>query len=555
MPDTAPPVADPVKLRFLQLVETAQQYHPGPPSAVLIVPDPEEEEDETRPARRRRQKEKEREERGGPRLLALLNEAPLHLDLQGGTLIEIEGNLYPLNAKDPFLFEKLSSLYFRATGQMMGRDSLANAVAVLSHDARERGTPAIMANRAAIVDGALLLDLGNNRTACLVGGSCKIIQTKLGNFRDSQNKRPHPDPVFSGNPSRLFEFVNISQDQWFFVLATLAACMVPNIARPVLFNSGPQGSGKSTASRYFKMIIDPSYLPLIVLPRKIEDFDLIAMRSFFLSIDNLSNMSPEFQDFICALVTGAGIQRRILHTTGELMTLIFDLTLCFSSITSFSNRPDFLERCLRIQLERIEAIDNLDDDELDQAFDAALPEILGGLLSMLAKGLDLLPNYRPPRLPRMANFSRIAAAIAEAQEEGAGARYLGEFWKNQGAQHMEIAEGNSFFSAILECCARGDYPEGNYKQVVAKLKEIAQPDAKEHFPTSNSLKRAVERLRVPLETAGIGFEIDNHRTAKERARIRFFAKIAEAELATAPPVDPAALADLSNLTFDAGELD
>lgn len=559
MPEPMTPAAVALRAEFLHLVETAAQPWEPVTAAGLLIEPPEmdEDADESRPARRRRQKE-EGETRGGPRLLALLDSAPLFIDPHGGTHIDLDGELYPLDAKNPLLFEKLSALFFRATGQMMGRDSLGNAVAVLSHDARERGNPAIMANRAAFSDGALYYDLGDRRAARIAGGAWKIVAAPVGHFRAWSHKRPHPDPAAPGDAAQLFRFVHVAASDRALVLATLAACLVPGIARPALVITGPQGSGKSTAARLFKLTIDPGTPALTMIPRKPEDLDLLLSRHSFLALDNLSSLPPDIADTLSGVITGAAPQRRKLHTDSELMTLHADLALCFTSINSLSDRPDFLERTLRIELERIEDISRQADDELDAAFLVALPEILGGLLSLLAKGLELLPNYRPPRLPRMASFARLSAAIAEAMEEGAGARYLAEFFKNQGAQHMELAEGNLFFGAILEACAAGDHPAGTFKAVVSTLRELADPGPKDPFPTARSFGKALERLRVPLTTAGIGFEIDRHRTAAGKASVRFFPVATSAELAGAPPAvepDPAPAAELAGLIFGEGELD
>lgn len=556
MPDTMTPAAETLRADFLRLAAAADPWPVDAPRALLIAPEPEPEE-ETRAARRRRQRE-EGEGRGGPRLLALLEDAPLYYDPAGQTYVEIEGEIFPLDSKNPLLVETVAALYYRATGQTAGKDVLAAAVAVLSYAARREGTPAIMANRAAYHDGGLWLDLGNRRAARIAGGAWRIVAAPVGLFRPWPHKLPHPDPTTPGNAGRLFDFINVPEEARPFTLATLAACLVPGIARPALVITGPQGSGKSTVARFFKGLIDPGNPALTMIPRKPEDLDLLLARNFFLALDNLSSLMPDVADTLSGVITGAAPQRRKLHSDAELLTLVADLTLCFTSINSLSDRPDFLERTLRVQLERIEDDTRRADDELETVFAAALPEILGGLLSLVAAGLDRLPTYRPPRLPRMAQFARLAAAIAEAQEEGAGGRYLAEFFRNQGAQHLELAEGNPFFAAILETCARNDYPTGGFKEVCAKLKEIANPDPKDRFPTPRSFRKSVERLRVPMETAGIGFEIDNTRTAREKARIRFFPKPRAAELAaeaaTAPPVAPATPPELAGLVFGDDEL-
>ncbi|WP_305044518.1 hypothetical protein [Geoalkalibacter sp.] len=556
MPEPMTRTAETLRAEFLHLAAAAKPWRVDAPHALLIAPDPEPEE-ETRAARRRRQRE-EGEGRGGPRLLALLGDARLYFDPAGQTYIEIDGEMFLLDAKHPRLVETVAALYYRATGQTAGKDTLAAAVAVLSYAARREGSPAIMANRAAYHGGALWYDLGNRRAARIAGGAWRIVAATVGLFRPWPHKLPHPDPITPGNAGRLFEFINVPTETRPFVLATLAACLVPGISRPALVITGPQGSGKSTVARFFKRLVDPGNPALTMIPRKPDDLDLLLARNFFLALDNLSSLMPDVADTLSGVITGAAPQRRKLHSDAELLTLVADLTLCFTSINSLSDRADFLERTLRVQLERIEDDTRQADDDLETAFSAALPEILGGLLSLVAAGLERLPTYRPPRLPRMAQFARLAAAIAEAQEKGAGGRYLAEFFRNQGAQHLELAEGNPFFAAILETCARHDYPAGGFKEVCAKLKEIANPDPKDRFPTPRGFRKAVERLRVPLETAGIGFEIDSTRTAHEKATIRFFPKPRAAELAAEAAIEPVracAAPDLSGLTFDAGELD
>jgi len=557
MPDTLTPAAEALRAEFLHLVETAAQpWQPAAPAAVLIEPpEPEGEPDESRPARRRRKRE-EGETRGGPRLMALLDASPLYFDPHGGTHIDVDGELHPLDAKNPFLVETVSALYHRATGQTMGKDSMGAAVAVLSYRARREGKPAPMANRACLWDGALFFDLGNGRAARIAGGAWRVAAAPVGLFRSWPHKRPHPEPAAPGDAWQLFRFVHVAADDRLFMLATLAACLVPGVARPALVITGPQGSGKSTAARLFKLALDPGTPALTMIPRRPEDIDLLLARHSFLALDNLSSLPADVADTLSGVITGAAPQRRKLHTDSELMTLHADVALCFTSINSLSDRPDFLERTLRIQLERIEDAERLADDELDAAFLAMLPGILGGLLSLLAKGLELLPSYRPPRLPRMAAFARLAAAIAEGMEEDGGARYLAEFFRNQGAQHMELAEGNLFFGAILEACAAGDHPAGTFKAVVAKLRELADPGPKEFFPTARGFAKALERLRVPLATAGIGFEIDRHRTAAGKASVRFFAVATSAELAAAPLAagTGAVPAEVPGLVFDDGEL-
>lgn len=468
---------------------------------------------------------------GAIQLLKLLQPCPLFIDPHGGTYIKLEDELYPLESKNQRLVETASDMFYQATGKKktMSKDSLSAAVAILSRRARLEGEVVEMANRAVRRGDALYYELDPKRVVKISAGNWQLEATRPGMFNPWPHKRPHPEPLNPGDATRLFEFVNVPAADRPLVLATLAACMVPAIARPALVITGPQGSGKSTAARFFKMLLDPGTPALTLVPRKPDDLDLLLTRTAFLALDNLSALPPEVADTLSGVITGAVPQRRKLHTDSQLITLHADISLCFTSISNLSERPDFMERTLRVQLERIADDTRLTDDELDTAFTLARPGILGGLLSMLARGLALLPNYRPARLPRMSEFARLGAAIAEANAADAGEQYLAELVKNQRSQQLELADGNLLYGAIQEACANGNYPEGTFKEVVGTLRRIAEPGPKDPFPTSRGFRNALERLRVPLRTAGIEYKIDNQRTATHKAYVRFFKRESQAE--------------------------
>jgi len=548
--------ADPIKREFLRLVETKAE--PFTPSKQPLVISPEEpEEDDNKP---------DKPGRGAPRLLRMMEGCKLLIDPADLAYIVIDGTPYQLDAKNPRLCEVLAGVYYRASdgAATLGKDAVAAAVAVWSDMARDHGERVLMANRSAAYGDALFYDLGNNRAARIAAGTWEIIAPPPGMFRPWQHKLPHPEPVKPGNAARLFEFSNVPEADRLLVLATIAALIPPGVARPALVVTGCQGSGKSTFARFVKMLIDPSTPALTMVPRKVEDVDLQLVRNHVLALDNLSTMPPDVADLFSAVITRAGLQRRVLHTTSELLTLQPDIALIFTSISALSSRPDFMERTLRIILERIEDTARLADDELDAAFDEAAPEILGGLLSLLAAGLELLPRYRPEKLPRMASFARIAAAIAEAAEPGGGNQYLAAFFRNQGNQHLELAETNQLFSAVLDACNAGEWLTGGMGEVAERLREIANPAPKDKFPAARGLRTALERLRVPLLTAGIRFEFGEG-SAKYKSSVSFHPVEGTDQ---APPTSdrqppprndgpppPPEPPELSGLVFDVGELD
>jgi hypothetical protein len=244
-----------------------------------------------------------------------------------------------------------------------------------------------------------------------------------------------------------------------------------------------------------------------------------------------------------------------------LLEISIDCQLIFTGISSLSNRPDLTERLLKIRLERIPDHDRRTDNELNAEFAEALPEILGGLFDALAAGLALLPTYRPPRLPRLAEFCRLAAACAEAAEPGGGAQWLTAFSRNQGSQYEEMAESDSFFAAVVEICRRGEPLEGTFKEVSARIREVANPGPKDRFPGPHTLRKTLARLEIALESAGIVYEISKpgERTASAKGHVSIFTRSnGPAETAPAGPDDvplPPEPPPLQGLVFDPAELE
>jgi hypothetical protein len=90
-----------------------------------------------------------------------------------------------------------------------------------------------------------------------------------------------------------------------------------------------------------------------------------------------------------------------------------------NSIADVATRPDVLDRTVGVQLEMIPDEERKLESEVWAAFDADVPKLLGGLYDAVAHGLRRLPDIRPNRLPRMADFAQWSIACETAyQPEG-----------------------------------------------------------------------------------------------------------------------------------------
>jgi hypothetical protein len=282
----------------------------------------------------------------------------------------------------------------------------------------------------------------------------------------------------------------------------------------------------------WKAAIDNSIVLLSTMPRKPEDLDLLLMRYYGLVLDNLSNLSPDTCDRLCSFITGGVVERRTLHT--DLETTIFraNSVIFFSSIGSLHSRPDLTERSIVFELERIPPEKNLDENRLRESFFRALPEIHGGIFDLLIKAMAIYPTLTIERLPRMAGFAKWGYAIAEALG-GRGDEFLTDYAGNSTLQTGALLERDTFFSSIVQAV---DDPEihplaGSFHDVLAILREVAAPgeersgyrtlDKDRTFPSPRGFRKHLERIRIPLESMGILYSIDDMRSSRAKAFVTF----------------------------------
>ena len=128
-------------------------------------------------------------------------------------------------------------------------------------------------------------------------------------------------------------------------------------------------------------------------------------------IDNISSIPAWWSDAMCKAVTGDGWVRRTLYTNGDVSVLSFRRVIALTSIDAGALRGDLGERLVLVDLEPIAPDRRRPERELDKAYQAVRPAIMGALLDLLAGVLARLDSVVLPTLPRMADFARVLAAM------------------------------------------------------------------------------------------------------------------------------------------------
>ena len=389
----------------------------------------------------------------------------------GATVKDGPPVVHPLRGGKRSVRGELARDHFLTFGRVAAQQALTDALATLEGMAQE-SEPERFWQRVAEHDGALWLDLGDDAGRAVrvvpAGWSVELPPVR---FRRSVLTGVLPEPERGGDLDELWEWLNVAPEDRPLVLAFLVAALVPDIPHPIMGLFGEQGTGKTTTMKTLVLLIDPSPVPYRKPPRDAEAWVTAAAGSWVVALDNLRDIGDWLSDLLCRAVTGEGDVRRKLYSDSELALFQFRRVVALSGIDVGALNGDLADRLLPVTLERIPERQRREESSLWRAWRDAHPRILGALLTLAARVLELLPTIELDRRPRMIDFARIVAAVDEALGSSGLERYLGA----QGRMAADSLTGDPFIVQLLEV---GEGFEGTSAELLERL-----------TPTSDSWRR------------------------------------------------------------------
>jgi len=273
--------------------------------------------------------------------------------------------------------------------------------------------------------GALWLDLGDDtgELVRIAPEGWSIVSEAPVLHRRTALTGALPRPAIDGDLAALWSLLNIASADRPVLVAFLVTTLMPNMPHPILLLTGEQGTGKSTAAKIIASVVDASPVQLRKPPRDLDSWTTAAVGSHVVAVDNLSALPDWLSDALCRASTGDGDVRRRLYTDGDLHVISFRRVVILNGIDLGAVRDDLADRLVTVDLHRIEETERAKDDDLTQRWQAAAPLILGGLLDLTARVLDILPTVHLERSPRMADFAHVLAAVDQIEGTDGMARY------------------------------------------------------------------------------------------------------------------------------------
>jgi hypothetical protein len=423
--------------------------------------------------------------------------------------VAIAGNRHTYAVRSRAFRMWLSGEYFNIEGKGIGsqtmQDTLSTleAIALYGQDSITREVHL----RIAQDREKIYLDLGTPDWKAIEIDSIgwRTIVDPPVRFWRPDSLRPLPDPVVGGSLTELRDLLNVNDSAWVLTITFLLFCFCPNKTYPVLVLSAHRGSGKTVAAEMLKGLIDPGKAPLIKLQGDTHKLAVAASRRLLMVYDNVGHISADQSDDLCRIATGFGYSTRTLFSTDEETTFEFARPQIITAIDSLVTRDDLADRVLMVQLGEITEEKRLPQAELTAKVEAARSRILGALLTALSQTLAQLPNIKPDKLPRMADYALFAIASEQVLGLEPG-EFMSVFNDSRELSRQVVIESSPVGEAVIRLMEDRLVWKGTASELLCELEKHTDDATyrSRYFPkASNLLMRQLNRLKPDLVSLGI----------------------------------------------------
>jgi hypothetical protein len=438
--------------------------------------------------------------------------------------IELDGHVETWSTRSGSFKRWLARAFYLTHGKAPRSASIADAITTIEGKALfECEERQVLLRVGEHTDGTFHLDLGNKswQTVAVSEKGWSLQDCSPVRFRRGQTMTSLPVPQRGGSLDELRSLLNIeTDDDFMLIVAWLLGCLRPHGPYPVLAFIAEQGSGKTSAARILRSLIDPSSVALGGIIREERDLMIAARANHVVAVDNVSSLPQWFSDALCRLATGGGWMTRRLYTDAEQEVFTQTRPVLLTGIEEFLSSGDLLDRTILINLPAIPPEKRKQEADLERDFQAAWPGILGCLLDAASCALRTVRTVNPPVLPRMADFATwvIAAEPALGWQPGT---FLRTYLARANAANEIILEASMLSEPIRRLVVQGPWT-GTASQLLEHLKATVPEEVTKStaFPkTAKAVGNHLRRLAPNLRSVGIDITFDREGHAGRRRMI------------------------------------
>lgn len=292
------------------------------------------------------------------------------------------------------------------------------------------------------------------------------------------------------------------------VAAWALAALCPGGPYPILTLQGEQGSGKSILTKLLRGVVDPNVAPIRAAPRDENDLIVAAKNGHALALDNISRIDAATADALCRVATGGGFSARAKYTDDVEFVVWTCNPIVLNGIPALADRPDFASRALIVHLQAIPDDARRNEREFWSDWNSVAPRVLGALCDALSTALRRLPDVRPAKASRMADFERLILAAAPALG-WEPSEFFAAYDANRRDLEAEVVDSDAVAQAIIGMVGESSSDflwEGTatwlLELLTAKVSDVVKR-SRAWPQASNALGNRIKRLTPLLRKRGI----------------------------------------------------
>jgi len=408
--------------------------------------------------------------------------------------------------------------YYHKEKKGVSKASLDTAIDTIKSIADFDGDRRDVYLRVAQVDNTMYIDLCNDSWQVVKVGKLgwEVLDKSPVCFTRTANMRPLPSPTKLGDISLLLKHINIEKEDLPLIVGWILMSLQAGPGTyPVMILNGSAGTGKTTASRMLRELVDPNKVDLLSKP-KTSDIRVIGANNHVLAFDNLSGVSPNFSDAICKIATGDHQAVRVLYTTNEEMTISIKKPCIMNGIDEIAKRSDLGSRSIKLPLSKIKH--RKTERKIWADFMADAPFIFSALLEGLVVSIQAMPITQVDDLTRMADFCRLSTAASSAYGWDKG-EFMRVYKNNIRNTHVDSLESSTFASGIVKMFDKEDSFYGRPIELLERLEDMCYVSEKvirsqRWVTTAKGVVEQLDRMQESLEIVGIYYEKSKDRTNK-----------------------------------------
>lgn len=424
----------------------------------------------------------------------------------------------PLRGNQSFR-RTLAARYFQQNEKAATSSALADALGVLEGWAYAADRERVNVRIARTEDG-VALDLGDatGRSVAVDGDGWQVVEQRGPHFRRTALTSAMDTPTPGGSLDPMRDLLNIADESWDLLVGYMVAAWIPEVPHPVLWLTGEQGTGKTSALRMIASLLDPSPAQTRTPPRDIQEWVVTLSGSWVVPVDNISKIPDWLSDAMCRAATGDGLARRQLYGDNDLVVNQLRNVVLLNGIGVGGFRGDLGDRLVPIELERIPPEERRPEIEIRDAWEAMRPGLIGALLDALSATLRVLPDVRLGSMPRMADFARVLAAVDTVRGTDALGTYLG----SREAISEQVIEADAVASGVRQLADDaaqattdgGAAWTGTATDLLAALEAVTDRDHRGRDWPKNAQALSSRLQRVAPDLSKSGVEVERSKSKK-----------------------------------------